>query len=90
MSRSNRRCRECGCTEARACTVAGVPCMWIGEDLCSACALEPFLASAAGLMWVQLAVKEIVRQLDRGQMPEIRRPARDGSGKESRHVAEVC
>lgn len=31
-------CRICGCTEHRACVVAGLPCHWIEPDLCSACA----------------------------------------------------
>lgn len=34
----DRRCRECGCTQSRACIVDGVPCHWVAEDLCSACA----------------------------------------------------
>lgn len=29
-----RTCRECGCTEARACPGG---CYWIERDLCSAC-----------------------------------------------------
>lgn len=32
-----RSCRVCGCTDARACVVDGVPCHWSGPDLCSAC-----------------------------------------------------
>lgn len=32
-----RACRECGCTDAHACTVNGEPCHWVGDDLCSAC-----------------------------------------------------
>lgn len=33
-----RKCRACGCTETMACVVEGVPCHWVAEDLCSACA----------------------------------------------------
>ncbi len=29
-----RRCRECGCTEVRACQGG---CYWVDQDLCSAC-----------------------------------------------------
>jgi hypothetical protein len=38
-----RRCRKCGCTEFNACLVDGVPCWWVEEDLCSACAGTPSL-----------------------------------------------
>jgi hypothetical protein len=32
-------CRECGCTEERACVDdAGASCFWVEPDLCSACA----------------------------------------------------
>ena len=33
-----RRCRGCGCTDARACDDGGVACHWVEADLCSACA----------------------------------------------------
>lgn len=33
-----RACRVCGRTEFDACIVDGVPCHWVGPDLCSACA----------------------------------------------------
>lgn len=32
-----RRCRQCGCTDDRACEGG---CYWVEEDLCSACALK--------------------------------------------------
>lgn len=32
-----RECRVCGCTDDRACVVAGAACHWIEDDLCSAC-----------------------------------------------------
>lgn len=31
-------CRVCGCDESHACVTNGVPCHWVEEDLCSACA----------------------------------------------------
>lgn len=32
-------CRECGCSDATACLGAdGLPCCWIEDGLCSACA----------------------------------------------------
>lgn len=32
-------CRDCGCTNARACREpAGGPCYWVERDLCSVCA----------------------------------------------------
>lgn len=33
-----RTCRECGCTDKRACMTPAGPCHWAEEDLCSACA----------------------------------------------------
>ena len=35
-----RKCRICGCTNFNACVEVGtgLPCYWIQEDLCSACA----------------------------------------------------
>jgi ParB family chromosome partitioning protein len=33
-----KKCRVCGCTDDNACVVEGVPCHWVEEDLCSACA----------------------------------------------------
>lgn len=34
-----RSCRFCTCTDERACvTTDGVPCHWVSEDVCSACA----------------------------------------------------
>lgn len=49
-----RRCRVCGCTDDRACVVQGVPCCWVSEDLCSACAtVQELLASEdAGWPWL--------------------------------------
>lgn len=37
-----RMCRSCGCTDDWACVVPPtyVPCHWVEEDLCSACADE--------------------------------------------------
>ncbi len=32
-----RKCRVCGCTNAKACIADGVPCRWVEDDLCSAC-----------------------------------------------------
>lgn len=33
-----RTCRECGCTDARACCdELDQPCWWVGADLCSRC-----------------------------------------------------
>lgn len=33
-------CRECGCTDDRACVTEAGPCHWVEPDLCSACAHE--------------------------------------------------
>jgi|GEM_PF-6250511 len=30
-------CRECGCTEARACVLDELPCAWVDSDFCSSC-----------------------------------------------------
>jgi hypothetical protein len=35
-------CRECGCTDERACVTNGTPCHWIDDDLCSTCASRPW------------------------------------------------
>lgn len=40
-----RTCRECGCTDERACMDGEHPCSWVGPDLCSAC--EPVANQAA-------------------------------------------
>lgn len=48
-----RRCRECGCTDDRACVfigrrgVATAMCSWVEDDLCSACI--PDIASLVDL-----------------------------------------
>lgn len=49
-----RRCKRCGCTDDHACVVAGVPCCWIGPDLCSACATTAELLAdeEAGYPWL--------------------------------------
>ncbi len=33
-----RRCRMCGCTDARACPGG---CWWVGDDFCSSCLFGP-------------------------------------------------
>lgn len=49
-----RRCRECGCLDAAACTRTGqltgglVTCHWVRDDLCSACLDELMQEPAAG------------------------------------------
>ena len=38
-----RRCRVCGCTDedcSKCIERKGVPCVWVDEDLCSACASD--------------------------------------------------
>jgi hypothetical protein len=36
-----RFCRVCGCDDLHACVSdAGVPCHWVEDDLCSACAFK--------------------------------------------------
>lgn len=40
-----RTCRDCGCTDERACMDGDQPCSWIAPDLCSAC--EPVSKAAA-------------------------------------------
>lgn len=43
---AERSCRECGCTDDRACIFEGRPgvgtavCSWVEDDLCSACILD--------------------------------------------------
>jgi hypothetical protein len=39
-----RFCLVCGCTDTRACVVAGVPCHWARPEICSACA--PYVEGA--------------------------------------------
>lgn len=39
-----RTCRDCGCTDERACMDGDQPCSWIAPDLCSAC--EPVSQAA--------------------------------------------
>lgn len=33
-----RACKICGCTDEEACVTPSGPCMWVYDDLCSACA----------------------------------------------------
>lgn len=39
--RAQRMCRLCGCTDEHACEVNGQPCVWVKENLCSACGAVP-------------------------------------------------
>ncbi len=32
-----RKCRECGCTNSRACHTSAGPCFWVEKNLCSVC-----------------------------------------------------
>lgn len=63
-----RRCAKCGCTDTRPCTVAGVPCCWIGPKLCSACATAAQLLASEeeGLPWLVCVMaahlEEVMRQ----------------------------
>lgn len=44
-----RRCRGCGCTDddcSQCIAATGIPCSWVDEDLCSACA-NPFAVDEA-------------------------------------------
>lgn len=43
---SERTCRTCGCTDANACLVNGIPCHWVSPEECSAC--TPGLVAAGG------------------------------------------
>ncbi|MGG7535326.1 hypothetical protein [Rhizobium sp. 12,4] len=40
-------CRQCGCTDDRACMTEHGPCHWVEADLCSACAPTADKAVAA-------------------------------------------
>ena len=70
---SRRACRECGCTEARAC-VGG--CSWVEPDLCSTCAgagLKAGIAAALTEAWIDraYAMPESERRLAAaGMLPE--------------------
>jgi hypothetical protein len=47
----------CGCTDVAACSVAGVPCFWVANDLCSACAtVEQVVESPGGKDWLSVIV----------------------------------
>lgn len=72
-------CRECGCTEVTACRVAEVPCCWVEPDLCSACALEPFLEGGS-LHWLTIVMVRIADDLNRGKSPRVERACRKGGG----------
>ena len=44
LEASERACRECGCTDlncSKCIERTGEPCMWVEDDLCSACAGVP-------------------------------------------------
>lgn len=54
-------CRLCGCTEAAACSVMGVPCMWVNFNVCSSCAsVSELLDVQGGLAWL----REVVRMAE--------------------------
>ncbi len=74
-------CRQCGCTEVTACRVNEVPCCWVEPDLCSACAIEPFIASAGALYWLQVVTVRIADDLDRGKPPRVERTCKKGGGR---------
>ena len=58
---AQRRCCVCQCTDARACLVAGLPCAWVYEDLCSACA--PLIVTLAKQPdWTIEAVNRLRRE----------------------------
>ncbi len=37
ISTKARKCRECGCTNAKACHTSTGPCFWVEKDLCNLC-----------------------------------------------------
>jgi len=48
-----RKCRVCGCTDDGPCVVADVPCCWVQDDLCSACAtISEIIESSSGQRWL--------------------------------------
>lgn len=64
-----RKCRKCGCTDRRACLVLDVPCCWVAEDLCSACATVPQLLESedAGFPWLMAVLGEHAGRVLLGQ-----------------------
>lgn len=62
---SLQTCQVCGCTDSRACVVRGVPCHWVEEDLCSACAVMNKGELRRRLRAENRARKAHVRQLHR-------------------------
>jgi DUF3102 family protein len=64
-----RTCRVCGCTEAdcRRCVErAGAPCVWIGPDLCSACA-KPVRVPVPQLVLDTMHKRNSAVAIDRGE-----------------------
>ena len=53
-----RTCRGCGCTDAQACVVDGIPCHWVDPTLCSAC--EDKRAADLAVMEAGIVVTEAV------------------------------
>jgi hypothetical protein len=58
-------CRECGCTDARACPGG---CFWVLDDLCSACALSAMAQKVHALEpeaqeWLLERVSQIAEDL---------------------------
>lgn len=61
---AQRSCERCGCTGDHACVVAGIPCVWVGETLCSACASVTELAdSEVGCVWLGVVILAGLKRL---------------------------
>jgi len=66
---SDRKCRVCGCTDARACICEGLPCCWVEEDLCSACATPAELVrSEQGRAWYERFVARMRERLSKRRL----------------------
>jgi len=59
-----RSCQRCGCTDHNACVLAGIPCMWVAEDVCSACAtVEELAENVAACEWLGLVALASLQRL---------------------------
>lgn len=77
----DRTCRECGCSELHACVDDdGVPCWWVQEDLCSACAIGD-LAMQLEMLPYRCATCEAVFSLGDAKEPESELVVLMGNGQ---------
>lgn len=61
---ARRQCLVCGCTDDAPCVISGVPCCWVGAELCSACAsVEQMKDDEQACQWLGAIALASLRRL---------------------------